>query len=167
MTYEADFASHHIEGYARAAREAGKDGHFSVPLISHIEGNLWTGGCRNGVALPDDFAYVVSLYPWERYNLGYATGRVEVRMYDAADQAMGQVDDIAQSVVKFVEQGKTLVHCQAGLNRSGLIAARALMLMGRTAAEAIALLREKRCDMVLCNEAFERWLLAFDREAAA
>jgi hypothetical protein len=30
--------------------------------------------------------------------------------------------------------------------------------MGMEPAEAIALLREKRCDAVLCNSAFEQWL---------
>jgi protein-tyrosine phosphatase len=157
-----DFTSHHIEGHAHAAIERGWKSHFKVDLISHIEGNLWSGGCINGVRLPDDFAYVVSLYPWERYETGPFTTLVEVRMYDSADQAMDQVDEIAAKVVEYAAEGKTLVHCQAGLNRSGLIAARALMLMGHSAADAIALLRERRCPMVLCNEAFEAWLLALD-----
>jgi protein-tyrosine phosphatase len=61
-----------------------------------------------------------------------------------------------------LRQGHTvLVHCQAGLNRSNLIAALALMrLTGCDAAAAIALLREKRSPLVLCNEAFEQYLLA-------
>jgi protein-tyrosine phosphatase len=159
----ADFGSHHIEGFARAAIERGQSGRFRVPLISHVDGNLWQGGCINGVQLPADFRYVVSLYPWERYKLPAGCGRLEVRMYDSLDQAFDQVDGIAETVNTACAKGKTLVHCQAGLNRSGLIAARALMLRGtHTAAEAIELLRAKRSPVVLCNAAFERYLLALD-----
>jgi protein-tyrosine phosphatase len=55
--------------------------------------------------------------------------------------------------------GPTLVHCQAGLNRSGLICALALVADGCAPADAITLLRERRCSAVLCNEAFERYVL--------
>lgn len=156
----ADWESHHIEGYAVAAREKGEDGYFNAPLISHIEGNLYVGGCINGVALPDDFAHVVSLYKWERYDIGPGTERTEVTMYDSGDVPDAeQIDALADIVVAGLRDGKTLVHCQAGLNRSNLIAASALIKMGRTPQEAIDLLREKRSPVVLCNQAFERWLL--------
>src|SRR6059036_2138922 len=120
----ADFTSKHIQGYARAAIDAGKDGYFSVPLISHIADNLWVGGCIDGVKLADDFRFVVSLYPWEQYQLGPDTQRFEIEMYDAADMPDLQVlHETAELVNRCVEQGKTLVHCQAGLNRSNLVAA--------------------------------------------
>lgn len=35
------------------------------------------------------------------------------------------------------------------------------MRAGRSAAEAIQLMREKRCDAVLCNKTFEKWLLNY------
>jgi hypothetical protein len=54
--------------------------------------------------------------------------------------------------------GPVLVHCQAGLNRSSLVAARALMLDGRTAGDAIRTVREKRSPACLCNRAFEDYL---------
>lgn len=57
--------------------------------------------------------------------------------------------------------GPTLVHCQAGLNRSGLVTALALILDGMTPGEAIALLREKRCAAVLCNAAFDGFVRNF------
>lgn len=161
MVIETDFATHRIEGFARAAseRKVPIDGSFSVPLISHVEGNLWQGGCRNGAPLPEDFAYVVSLYPWERYALGPNTHRDEIRMYDAGQMPdLRQLHAIARKVNEYREKGKTLVHCQAGLNRSGLVAGLALVLGGMEPREAIALLRKQRCDMVLCNETFETWL---------
>jgi len=157
-----DFATHHIEGYARAAEEAGKDGFFSVPLISHIEGNLWQGGCQPGVPLPEDFRYVVSLYPWGKYLLGPNTHRDEITMYDAGSMPdLRQLVEIAEKVNEYKAKGKTLVHCQAGLNRSGLVAGLSLILEGMKPTDAIALLREKRCDMVLCNETFRNWLLNY------
>ena len=79
-------------------------------------------------------------------------------MYDSLDQAYGQVDAIAAWVNAGRRSAPTLVHCQAGLNRSSLVAARALMLEGRSADEAITLIREQRSPACLCNPAFERWL---------
>jgi hypothetical protein len=158
MQARIDPTSYPISGFARAALERGLDGQFSCPLITQIEGNLWNGGCMDGVPLPDDFKFVVSLYPWEKYKLGPDTERIEVTMYDSQDQGFEQVEEIAEAVVKCVEAGKTLVHCQAGLNRSALISATALIKMGRTPAEAISLIREKRSPMCLCNESFENWL---------
>lgn len=165
----ADFESHHIEGYARAAIEAGKDGRFSVDLISHVDGNLWQGGCINGVRLPDDFEFVVSLYPWEKYELGDRTTRIELKLYDAGEiPDERQLLDLARIVNALRLKGKTLVHCQAGLNRSGLVCALALVEGGMEPATAIALLREKRCDAVLCNAVFEQWLLTrIDQQEAA
>lgn len=134
------------------------NGWFECPLISEIDESLWLGGCIDGVRLPDDFRYVVSLYPWEKYALGPQTTRWEYPMYDDLDEDTDQVDEIAARVNELRASGKTLVHCQAGLNRSGLVAARALMLEGASAANAIGLLRERRDPMVLCNPAFEHWL---------
>jgi protein-tyrosine phosphatase len=54
----------------------------------------------------------------------------------------------------------TLVHCQAGLNRSSLVAARALVLDGMTPDNAITLIRAMRSPACLSNPSFERWLRA-------
>lgn len=166
---EADLSTHHIEGVARAAVECGKSGGFRVDLISHVEGNLWQGGCVNGARLTDDFEFVVSLYPWEQYTIGSRTTRIELKLYDCGEiPDERQLYDLARIVNAFRAAGKTLVHCQAGLNRSGLICALALIEDGMAPADAIALLREKRCEFVLCNETFERWLLErVFQEAAA
>lgn len=156
-----DLTSHHIEGIAREGNVP-----FSVPLISHVIGNLWTGGCLNGVALPDDFAYVVSLYPWERYTIGPDTERFEFELYDTADVPHPeQLRLIAETINTLRRHGPTLAHCQAGLNRSALVAGLALVLDGMPPEEAIALLRSRRCDAVLCNATFETWLLRQGRGA--
>ncbi len=72
-----------------------------------------------------------------------------------------QLFEVAETVNEYRAKGKTLVHCQAGLNRSGLVAGLALVLDGMAPAAAVNLLREKRCDMVLCNETFRNWLLNY------
>ena len=35
---------------------------FDVPFISHIEGNLWQGGCQNGLILPQFFKHINNLF---------------------------------------------------------------------------------------------------------
>jgi len=152
MNDYADFNTHRIEGFARMG------GQFSVPLFSHIVDNLWVGGCPRG-HLPDHFKSVICLYPWETYEVPDETVYVRAYLYDSHDEPdEKQIKALATVANVFRRMGPTLVHCQAGLNRSNLVAAMALMLDGMRAPDAIRLLREKRCDMVLCNRTFESWL---------
>ena len=132
---------------------------FDVPFISQIEGNLWQGGCEEGMVLPGYFRHLVSLYPWEMYTVRHELdSKLFVMMYDSLDQAFGQVDALARWVRNCVQNGPTLVHCQAGLNRSSLVAGRTLTMMGYTGKQAIRLLRERRSEACLCNTSFETWL---------
>jgi protein-tyrosine phosphatase len=134
--------------------------YFDVPFISQIDGNLWQGGCESGLVLPNFIEHLVSLYPWEKYTILHELKScLYVQMYDSTSQGFEQVEELARLVNECCEDGPTLVSCQAGLNRSGLVAARALMLRGMTGAEALALIREKRSPASLCNPAFERWIL--------
>lgn len=136
---------------------------FDVPFISQIQGNLWQGGCQSGLHLPQFFNHVISLYPWEAYRVTHNLDSfMTVRMYDSLDQAMAQINAIAEWINVCVDSGPTLVHCQAGLNRSGLVAATALTRREKaplTGREAIRLLRETRSPAVLCNPAFEAFVL--------
>ena len=131
---------------------------FDVPFISEITPTMWQGGCQDGLVLPDFITHVVSLYPWEKYTITSGAELHEFKMYDSLDQSYELVDEIATAVNTFAAQGVVLVHCQAGLNRSSLIACRALMLQGMSADDAIALIREKRSPACLCNPAFETFL---------
>ena len=134
---------------------------FDVPLVSQIEGNLLQGGVESGLALPFFISNVVSLYPWEEYTLEYEPNTLlRVFMHDSEDQSLDQVNSIAGWVNEMCEDGPTLVHCHSGINRASLINARALMLRGMTAPEAIALIRSQRSPVCLSNPAFEEWLLA-------
>jgi hypothetical protein len=151
-----DFTSHHIEGIAREGNTP-----FNVPLITEIDHNFWQGGCINGVSLAGKFKHIVSLYPWEQFNPG---GELDsftaVRLYDSGDVPNSdQLYALATWVNVCRELGPTLLHCQAGLNRSGLVAGLALVLHGMSPKDAIAKLCASRCPAVLCNKAFENWLL--------
>ena len=153
---KTDLETHHIEGIAREGNTP-----FECDLISHVEGNLWQGGCINGVNLKGCFDHIVSLYPWERYAPGKDLDSfTEVRLYDGPKVPnTEQLYSLARWINICKAHGPTLVHCQAGLNRSGLLAGLSLVLDGKTPAEAIALLRHSRTSAVLCNKSFETWLM--------
>lgn len=156
----ADLTSHHIEGIAREGNRP-----FRVTLLSHITGNLWTGGCPQHGA-PKEFHFIVNLYPWEVYPIHDHQVVTVARLYDHGTIPEPRIlHTLASCVTQYMRSGPTLVHCQAGLNRSNLVAALALVHGGMEPAKAIALIREKRCDAALCNKTFEQWLLAYNRAA--
>lgn len=152
---QADLQTHHIEGIAREGNKQ-----FSCPLITPIDDNFWQGGCINGVNLQGFFKHIVSLYPWEQYQAGAPLDSfTEVRLYDGPvvpDEE--QLYTLAKWVNVCRQHGRTLVHCQAGLNRSGLVAGLALVLSGMSPDAAIAKLRQGRSPAVLSNPRFETWL---------
>lgn len=147
---DADLTSHHIEGFA-----AHGGAHFCVPLYSQIDGDLWMGGCPVN-AVPSEFKTVVSLYPWEEYeHRGHHAKFWALDSHAIPARIFHAAADLAHAML---EVGPVLVHCQAGLNRSSVVTALVLMKRGRTPAQAIELIREKRHQACLCNESFERWI---------
>jgi len=84
---------------------------------------------------------------------------------DDADEVDPKVREVAAFVASLAEAGRrVLVHCTEGLNRSGVVVARALMEMGWTAADAIDEVRRARGPSVdgfpaLGNAAFVDWLI--------
>ena len=145
---------HRLTGVTRHGSAA-----FDVPLISEIAPNLWQGGCEDGQILPDFIKHLVSLYPWESYDARHELdSALLVRMYDSDDQTFEQIEELARWVNLCRTTGPVLVHCQAGLNRSSLVAARALILDGMSAHDAITVVREKRSPACLCNRAFKDYL---------
>lgn len=140
---------------------------FDVPFISEIMPGFYQGGCENGLILPKHIEHVISLYQWEKYTLHDNVKTFhEVEMYDSNDGPIrDNIVELATLVNECRAQGNTLVHCQAGLNRSGLVAAIALVLsgveQGISPHRAINILRESRSPAVLCNKTFESWVLDF------
>lgn len=141
-------------------KEGGRASIEDLALISHVEDNLYVGGCLHGVDLGDFFSHVFSMYRWEAYTVDPETKVYTVTMYDAHGAADPiEVDDLAARVSNALDTGgNVLVHCQAGINRSNLVAAAALVRRGRTPSEAITLLRNKRHRHVLANRSFEDYV---------
>lgn len=153
----ADLTSHHIEGITAMGGLS-----FACPLVTHVEGNLWQGGTpadSPSRSVPAYFRFVLSLYPWQRYTVPATTEFREERLYDAGKIPDPRLlADLADWVNEKRAIGPTLVHCQAGLNRSALVTAYALIRAGMQPRDAIALLRRQRSPAVLSNEYFEAWL---------
>jgi len=91
---------------------------------------------------------------------------------DDGDEVDPKVRELAAFISSLVTSGRrVLVHCTEGLNRSGVVVARALMDMGMTASDAIDLVRRRRGPSVdrfpaLGNKAFEEWLHMEGRSGA-
>lgn len=156
-----DLINHHIEGFVPHAQRRGMNPNLRVPLISRVANNFYQGGCIDGVALPEGFTRVLSLYKWEQYKLPEGCERRTVTMYDARDEPdLGEIVDLVGLVCNWLDGGhQVLVHCQAGLNRSGLLAAAVLIVRENMSPDdAIRWLRNTRCELVLCNETFENWI---------
>jgi protein tyrosine/serine phosphatase len=151
---------------------------WDFPLWSEILPNLWVGGTDDDDTIEDavnlhtsrkitkdDFDAVVTLYAWAQP----VDWMVEELRFGFYDSSMGHIDmdalhRAATFAVNQVEAGrKVLIRCQAGLNRSGITAALALIMLGNTPEEAISLLREKRSKYVLINKEFEEFLLTLGK----
>ncbi len=111
---------------------------FDVADWSQIDGDLYVGACGWGGNVLD----------------------VRESFVDSIENEVPDtiIEGLADQAERLMENGPVLICCTAGINRSPLVAARVLMRRGRTADEAISLLRARRGDIVLCNPTFEAWL---------
>lgn len=142
-------------------------GYFNMPIFTEMDTNLWTGGTPAGrPSLTKHFDKVLCLYPWEPYPVSDTVEKVDVELYDALDQALEQIEPLADLVNQWRDEGKrVLVHCQAGLNRSSLVAALAIMKKsGKPGYQVINEMRQKRSSEVLCNDAFQEFLLNWGKD---
>lgn len=148
-----------VSGYANFGRRR----RITMPFMTQVTDNLWHGGVEAGLILPNNIDYVLSLYQWQEYEFEHdLKERLTVEMYDSEGQGFDQVAELAEWVNRRRQEGTVLVHCQAGLNRSSVIVASALLLAGdvRTGREAVDLLRARRDPACLINPAFEDYILA-------
>jgi hypothetical protein len=113
-----------------------------------------------------DVDVIVDLEDWEAaWAPPVPLGRLYVSFpMDDGDEVDPKVRELAVFIASLVTSGRrVLVHCTEGLNRSGIVVARALMEMGLTASDAIDLVRRQRGPSVdgfpaLGNDAFVDWL---------
>ena len=109
----------------------------------------------------NEFDAVVTLYAWAQ-PMGW--GVEEVR-YGFADSSVEHFDTerllrVSKWAFDRWNAGEqVLIRCQAGLNRSGLVTALALMHGGYSPADAIRLIRLQRSQMALFNNHFVTWLI--------
>lgn len=150
---------------------------WDFPLWSEILPGLWTGGTDDYDTIDyvadtkqprnitqDDFDTVVTLYAWAR-PADWLVDEVRFGFYDSDVNHIdwGKLMNVVNYAHSAWKSGnKVLIRCQAGLNRSGLTTALVLMKDGYSAKDAIALMREKRTDYVLCNRDFEHHLLSME-----
>jgi protein-tyrosine phosphatase len=152
---------------------------FSFPLWSHILPNLWLGGTDDHDTIENpqdeyaerfitkkDFDFVVTLYAWAQ-PVDWFVREIRYGFYDSKIEDFKDGFDVlydiaSQAHTAWKSGSRVLIRCQAGINRSGLIMAIVLMKEGYSAADAIALMREKRSEYVLMNEEFEDLLLKLD-----
>lgn len=128
----------------------------TVPAYTEVMPRLWMGVQPDG-PLPVDAVLDV----FGRHDIDMAPAELRRVHLSDGDEVPDGVDDLALWALERWKDGRTvLVHCAAGLNRSGLVVARALMLDGWPAAVAIAHLRSERHPLVLCNDAFADWLVS-------
>lgn len=114
-------------------------------------------GSIGTVVVGDEFDLVLSFY--ERWGCGPAVGverryaRIPDGILNAEDvAAVGRFADLGAEAVG---NGRTvLARCQAGYNRSGLLAAFILLRLGMDADDAIELIRTRRSPFALCNASF-------------
>jgi protein-tyrosine phosphatase len=136
----------------------GKTTETKIPLMTEVIPGLWVGGAC-GSLLPEEIRHVVSLIGGIGYEVKHPLHSVLIAHWnDDAEQDLGQVGPMAQWVNSCFPTGPVLVHCGAGLNRSSVVAARAMMLTGMSADDAISLLRSRRSEYCLANPHFEKWL---------
>lgn len=140
---------------------------------SEIVPGLWVGG--------HDFTYYgegglvagVSVYPGDLFNTVLSAysrpgqepsdgvKHVEVLFPDShlTEETLVLAHEAARLVVSSLRPDeRVLVRCQAGLNRSSLIAGLALVSMGFAGEDAVQLIRTRRSPWALCNTEYANYL---------
>ena len=140
--------------------------HKAKPPSEIIDG-LWQGPrLKHGVYSEDYEVIVFGADEWQPKAKFYpGSEAVYARLSDIPKPTAKSFDEAveaASEVADAIHEGKTvLVTCGQGYNRSGLVTALALIMLGYDTEEAIALIRERRGKSALRNRAFLRFVRAF------
>lgn len=128
--------------------------------VDKVADNLWFGGQPTDIR---PYKFVIAVNHCPRYHIDEGTLVIVAPLQDGAKMPnVGMLNRLADMVNEFTSLGPTLVHCTAGLNRSGLVVALALIKRGIAPQEAIDTLQRVRGHDVLNNEVFVEWLLLPD-----
>lgn len=140
-------------------------------LYSEILPNLFISGTSDEdvvqrgkslrqLAQPPLFDSIVCLYSHANAS-GYYVREQRYGIADAEldEDSKPEIRQLATWLYSEWKSGKRVAaKCQAGWNRSGLVAALVLLQDGYTADEAIALIRKKRSPNALCNPHFVAYI---------
>ncbi len=121
-------------------------------------------GVRDPEITKDKFDTVITLYAWAR-PADWFVKELRYGMLDGeiADLDLGEIKTLVTLAHADWKAGKrVLIRCQAGINRSSLVAALLLIRDGYSARRAIDQLRRTRGGAVLANRHFNDWLLQVD-----
>lgn len=161
----AEYPNHLIEHRFQGLLTSCGMNKMDLPIVSHIHANLWQGASVSefGYSMPDYFKTVLNLYPWGEYEKPEGIDYREYKLYDSHSGVDAEeVDELAQWAFDRIDNGPLLIHCQAGVNRSSLIAALVLRKMGFSSNGAIDAIRVKRGPECLCNPVFEKFVRNLD-----
>lgn len=126
--------------------------------FDHVLGNLYIGGIIDDISM---FRYVFCCTHDKTYR-GTSNAIIHIAaFYDIEERLPPEwlIDDVVGRVLECCSKGPTYVHCTAGLNRSALIVALALVKLGWEPETAVAHLRTARCENVLSNPTFLKRVL--------
>lgn len=134
--------------------------------VNQVALGLWIGQSPSAAEMLNGFDLVVNLEdraPFLQENRGVMPRYIWAPMEDCDIQTKPEMPDqirFLASLVNLALMGgkRVLIHCIAGLNRSGVVSARALIGQGFSAEKAIAAVRRARGEFALCNPSFEEWL---------
>ena len=137
---------------------------FRSQDVDEIDHNLWQGSWPHH--LDKKFQFVINVANDKKYP-EYKTDMNQHQISTFfKDSEYVMPDDellhgLADMVNRFRKIGPVLVHCHAGLNRSGLIVALSLMKTGYSANDAITKVKSRR-PRALYNQRFCRWLMELE-----
>jgi protein-tyrosine phosphatase len=132
--------------------------------MNEIVPGLWLGSQPS--VIPSNIKYVFSMIgqqshyiQTERVNKGELKV-TSVYFEDKPEMSPEKlIHDLAEAINVCRQDGAVLVHCMAGMNRSGMVLGLALVKSGMESKQAIKLMRAKRSPSVLFNKVFHDWLL--------
>lgn len=133
--------------------------------VGGIHCQFGAAGAEDGNCLPGEtFSTVVSMLHAPGYEPAPHVEHHTYRIPDAdlSPDDHAALDDLAALVAdRVAHQSPTLVRCQAGLNRSALVAAMALIRLGWDPEDAIVRIREARSPYALFNSSFVAHLRSY------
>lgn len=142
-----------------------EDAWISIPAAPYAEivPRLYVGASMNmfgGPLEPDPELFDSVLTLWR--SAGWCDAPINERRFIFTD-GREIPDNIGEAVAWVwgqwaVQKRHVLIRCQAGLNRSSLVAALTLIQDGHDPEDAIRVLREKRSPFALCNRFFVDYL---------